>query len=198
MQAESILKEFRKRRKPLANVNAKNVNLRIKAFVEYCKSVPEIKAIGQNHIERYPPLPLLEGTSNVRPPKAGSLEEIVSIGIYLMEECSEGKPLHTLAAQHGIKIGSKSNYADDYVRTAMNDYISHVLDYLDDHIKQLGEMSNKAEDERANEEQAHAVNEEGKRKHKKLQNAFREFWKRKKVIQQILLKNHLLMLMIQL
>ncbi len=171
MNVESVLEEFRKRRKPLDNVNAENVNPRIKAFIEYCKSVPEIKAIIQNHFDRYPTLSLLEGTGKNKPPNAGSLEEIVSIGLYLMYECSEGKGLNDLAIKHGISRVGELRTAENYVYAAMQQYIGHTLDYLENRIKQAVETADESEDKRGNKALG---------KHEALQNAFVEFLKNEK------------------
>ncbi|MBW8016433.1 MAG: hypothetical protein FVQ82_09615 [Planctomycetes bacterium] len=140
MMDKSVLKEFRNRRKPLANVNAKSVDPRIRAFIKYCKSVPKIGAIIQNHFDQYPTLSLLEGTSNVRPPQAGTLEEIASIGLYLMYECSHGERLNELAGKHGIVKYDQVSGVNDYVSGAMEQYIDFTLDFLEDRIKEAVEM----------------------------------------------------------
>ncbi len=161
MKAESILTEFRKRRKLLDNVNALNVNHRIKAFIEYCKSVPEIEAIIQNHFDRYPTFSLLKGTGDNKPPKAGTLEEIVSVGLYLMYECSEGNELNSLAVKHGISRVGQSGTAENYVYAAMHQYIGHTLDYLEDRIKQAVETPDEPDDEGPNKGRAYGEGKYG-------------------------------------
>lgn len=137
MNTESILKEYRKRRELLNNVNSKNAHIRIKAFFEYCTSTEKIDVIMGRHYRQYPTDSLLEGKGPKNPLNVGPLEEIVSIGLYLMIECSEGVALNDLAIRYGIEESGEMRTAENYVRAAMKQYIVPALDYFEDCIKQV-------------------------------------------------------------
>ncbi|MCK5564850.1 MAG: hypothetical protein KAJ07_06350 [Planctomycetes bacterium] len=152
MSAESILSEFRNRRKLLNNLRHQDAQARFKAFFEYCESTPEINVIIARHFHQYPAIALLENTGQGKPPRAGSMEEIVSVGLHLICECGKGKKLQRLAIEYGISATGYQKSPQNYVDDAMEQYIGHALDYLDVRIREIAETPDEPNSEEKNKE----------------------------------------------
>ena len=140
MSAESILKEFQRRRRLIEHLSAAEADARLTAFLHFLNSHSETKDIIQDVTSKFPVYDLIRGCSEGKPPHAGKLEEIVSVGLYLMDECSNGKHLYDVARKLGMYPSTKSRTQakpQDYVDEAEYRYITPALDFIEDKLTEV-------------------------------------------------------------
>ncbi len=140
MSAESILREFQRRQRLIKHLSVTEADARLTAFLNFLNSHSETKDIIQDVTSKFPVYDLIKGCSEGKPPHAGKLEEIVSVGLYLMDECSNGKHLYDVARKLGMYPSTKSRAAaklQDYVDEAEDRYITPALDFIEDKLTEV-------------------------------------------------------------
>ena len=140
MSAKIALQEFRKRRKLLLNVRYTEATTRLSGFFDFLKSTREIAKIIHIILSQFPVHNLIARCNEETPPKAGKREEIVSVGLHLMDECRNTRnKLYEIAKQFGMLPARKSRLqadAQDFVDEAMERYIEPTLDFIEERLEE--------------------------------------------------------------
>jgi len=137
MEAKSVivLEELRRRRKLLENLRENMATPRLKAMWNFLYRKSETQGI----IWKIPSVEHLirKGTPDT-PIEAGTPEEVVGIGLYIMRQCSETKK-HITEIIHDLGIGRRDLKPthQSYVDDAMFGYINPALDFIERELEEL-------------------------------------------------------------
>lgn len=152
--AKSVLKKFRQHRKMLDNLRENAANPRLKAMWDFIGENPETNDIMMD----VPPVDNLIKNANPKTRlEAGTPDEIVGVGLYIMRECSYTDK-HITSIIHDLGIGSKSPKPtrQSYVDDAMVGYINPALDYVEERIETLAKTETEEKDRKSIAVQARA------------------------------------------
>lgn len=133
----SLLSEqFRHRSDPIRVATWTQATDRAIALLEWMDENSPIRAILDQLRASTDVQALIDHADRRSPPSAGSLEEIAAVGLYVMEQCREGKNFQGLALSLGLGDQS-SSHAQDHVDGAIRGFIEPLLDLVENAIYEI-------------------------------------------------------------
>ncbi len=131
MEAKSILEDFKRQRRLLRSLGKNTAKPRLKAMWNLLNISNEAKEI----ILKIPPVDhLISDALRTRRLEAGTHNEIIGIGFYIMKQCSDiNESISDMVINLGISMSGKT-LAEDYINDAMNGYINPALDFIEEEL----------------------------------------------------------------
>jgi len=138
----TLLEEFRQRRRLLNSLRYEDAESRLSGLFDWLAETPETEKILVD-IDKCANIPLIVrpldiGSWGRNPASARTLEEVTAVGIYIMQQCQEGKKLYDLTEQLGIAPSDSTGSPQDRLDEAMRRFIEPSLDFIETRLKQLG------------------------------------------------------------
>ena len=131
---KNILDEFRDRWRVVEYMSdLSQANARFRAFWEWLEANRETKEIVEKIMAAAPLSSLVDQTNANAVPKAGSLEEIASLGLHLMKKIAGGEDCYSVLANIGI-LGSRTFYED--FSTGMSAYFQPAAEYVERRLQE--------------------------------------------------------------
>jgi hypothetical protein len=124
-----FLDEFERRRQWLDRADFQQITARITGFLDWLEQQDATKEILRSIRASVNADELMKGRGPGRPLVSSTEEEMVALGLRLMERCREGKELWELSFEYDIST-SGSSRVQDYVDDIMQQYISPTIDYV--------------------------------------------------------------------
>jgi hypothetical protein len=128
---EDLHEEFEYRRSFLSNINYEEAENRLSGFLEYLQSNEITSSIMKELKSSVNVEEILENAGHRNPPKASTPEQFASVGLFLLEECKEGKNLIDLGDKYGIEPPYSSSSLQDHLEEIMQRYIDPAIDYIE-------------------------------------------------------------------
>lgn len=178
MSASEVLKDFRHKRNFLENLGEQHATERLASMWEFLVSRDETRQIISK---------IQEGNAGVlgrirsgQAAKAGPEGEIYVVGLYVMERCHSSKEnVPSIAKQLGIVSTRGAKTSQSYVDDAMNGYVHHALDFVEEELVHM--VNNEREKENSNKILTNQgrVPDRHTAKHNTLKKRFEDFLVRK-------------------
>lgn len=134
---KTLLEEFRKRRQYLTTLRFGDDQGRLSEILKWLEDQPETNRL----------IVELRSTVDVTKlfslhgfrPKASGQDEIVAVGLYLLDQAKSGVRLYSAATRIGIRARYGGNHAQDYIDEAMTCYVNPFLDFIESGLEKLGD-----------------------------------------------------------
>ena len=131
-----LYEEFNKRRQLLVSVRNDDTKLRITGFLNWMEEQHEVSII-INSIRNAVNVDNIMESCNINyPPQASTQEEIIAVGLHLMESCRDGDNLGSVAYKYGIKSTYSPGSYQDCTDEAFERYIDPALDFIENELLQ--------------------------------------------------------------
>ena len=141
MEARSILEKFRQRRNLLTNLRENAAKPRLKGMWNFLETETKTWSI----ISNVPPVyHLIQKATLGKPVEAETHEEIVGVGLYIMEQCRKtDQHITSIIYDLGIGSGYPKPTRQSYVDDAMEGFINPALDYVERELEELAKTKEK-------------------------------------------------------
>jgi len=138
MGARSVLKDFRRKRKYLNNLGEQHATERLTGMWEFLTSEGETSLIIDNITIKNPDISARIRAGQAA--KAGLEEEVIVVGLYVMEACHIGRDRNTITGiAKGLQIVSLQKMAtrQTYVDDVMKGYVDYALNFIDEELDRM-------------------------------------------------------------
>ena len=133
-ELDNVRREFKKRIKLLESLDFREADARLKSFVGWLESVPEIKVIlDQLEIGKAKALLIEAGQTRFpHPPNATTPDEVAAIGYQLLIQCKGGENPTHWATQYRILPPYSTRDVQVHLNTVISRYIQPFIEYISD------------------------------------------------------------------
>lgn len=129
--------EFDQRMSVLVNVHFAEAKARYAAFLNWIESIPVLHEAADSVRHKSDANLILSKAGQLSPPVASSPDEVVAIGVRLMERLKEGMDIFKLSMAYGIVPAYSSSYIQDNADTVINQYIDPAIYYFRNYVYEI-------------------------------------------------------------
>lgn len=135
----SVLNEFRKRRDLLSGLRYDEAGIRFSAFWAWLEKQKETSEIINGIKKSVDVEDLLKDCDAHNPPRAGSLEEVVVVGLFFMENCKSEPQLWRLSHTHGITPSYSTTSCQDLNDEIIERFVEPAIDFIQEKLQEREE-----------------------------------------------------------
>lgn len=135
----SVLNEFRKRRDLLSGLRYDEAGIRISAFGAWLEKQKETSEIINGIKKSVDVEGLLKDCDAHNPPRAGSLEEVVAVGLFFIENCKSEPQLWRLSHTYGITPSYSTTSCKDLNDEIIERFVEPAIDFIQEKLQEREE-----------------------------------------------------------